>query len=302
MAKAEIDLTMSRPARPQAPAGSRLDGLRTAARDLARRHPVGMAGAAFIVVVVLAAVFAPAIVPGNPDAQNLNDVLARPSAAHLLGTDDLGRDVLTRLVYGARVSLQAGVLTVAFALVIGVAIGLFSGLVGGRTDETVMRVMDAILAFPSLLLALAISAVLGHGLGKAMIAIAIVFTPQFARLARGQALTVKEYDYVQAARAAGAGSTRVALVHVLPNIVSPVVVHGVLSVAAAVIVEASLSFLGVGVQPPTASWGSMLRAGYGFIEMAPWLSVAPGLAIFLTVLAFNFLGDGIQDVLDPRRR
>jgi peptide/nickel transport system permease protein len=280
----------------------RLQGWWAAARELARRHRLAALGAGFVGLALLAAVTAPVVAPHDPLKQDLGNVLQTPSRAHWLGTDDLGRDVLSRLLHGARVSLQAGVLTVLFALVVGVALGLVGGYVGGRVDEALMRVMDAVLAFPSLVLALAISAVLGQGLGKAMIAIAIVFTPQFARLTRGQVLAVKEFEYVAAARAAGAGGGRLVLAHILPNITSPIVVHGVLSVAAAIIIEASLSFLGIGVRPPAPSWGSMLRSGYGYIEMAPWLSVAPGLAIFATVLAVNFLGDGIQDVLDPRRR
>lgn len=279
-----------------------LERLWMPALDLSRRHRLGSLGAAFVALVLAGAVFAPWLAPRDPNAQDLANVLQAPSSVHLLGTDDLGRDVMSRLIYGARVSLQAGILTVFFALVGGVAIGVVAGFVGGRVDEVLMRAMDAILAFPSLVLALAISAVLGQGLDKAMIAIGIVFTPQFARLTRGQVLVVKEFEFVVAARAAGADRWRLALVHVLPNITSPIVVQSVLSVAAAIIVEASLSFLGIGVRPPTASWGSMLRVGYGYIDMAPWLSVAPGLAIFTTVLAFNFLGDGIQDILDPRRR
>jgi ABC-type dipeptide/oligopeptide/nickel transport system permease subunit len=267
-----------------------------------RRNPLATFGAVFMAIVLAAAVFAPWISPWDPLRQDLANVLHPPGGAHLLGTDDLGRDVLSRLIYGARISLQAGIITVAFALLFGVAIGLIGGFIGGYVDDVLFRVMDAILAFPSLVLALAISAVLGQGLGNAMVAIAVVFTPQFARLTRGQVLSVKEFEFVSAARAAGASSARLALLHVLPNITSPIVVQSVLSTAAAIIIEASLSFLGVGVRPPTPSWGGMLRAGYGYIEMAPWLSVAPGLAIFATVLAVNFLGDGIQDVLDPRRR
>jgi peptide/nickel transport system permease protein len=205
-------------------------------------------------------------------------------------------------VYGSRVSLQAGLVTVFFAMVAGLSLGVAGGFLGGWVDEALMRLMDAILAFPSLVLALAISAALGQGLGNAMVAIAIVSTPHFARLARGQVLSVKQFEFVIAARACGASTARLILVHVLPNITSPIVVHCVLSVAAAIIVEASLSFLGVGVQPPTPSWGAMLRMGYGYIDMAPWLSIAPGLAIFATVLAFNFFVDAVQDVLDPRRR
>ena len=297
----EIALAGCPPARP-AIARSWLAAIGRPAGDFCRRHRLGAVGALFVALLVAAAVLAPLVTPYDPTRQNLGNVLHPPSGAHWLGTDDLGRDVMSRLVYGARVSLQAGVLTVAFALLAGVTLGLVGGYVGGRVDDVLMRVMDAILAFPSLVLALAISAVLGQGLGNAMVAIAIVFTPQFARLTRGQVLAVKEFEFVAAARAAGASSARLVLVHVLPNITSPIVVQSVLSVAAAIIIEASLSFLGVGVRPPAPSWGSMLRSGYGYIEMAPWLSVAPGLAIFATVLAVNFLGDGVQGLLDPRRR
>jgi peptide/nickel transport system permease protein len=297
----EIALAACAPPRPGV-ARSRLLGVARPARDFCRRRPLAAMGAAFVALVIVAAVLAPLVTPHAPTRQDLGNVLQPPSGAHWLGTDDLGRDVMSRLVHGARVSLQAGVLTVAFALLAGVTLGLVGGYVGGPVDDVLMRVMDAILAFPSLVLALAISAVLGQGLGNAMVAIAIVFTPQFARLTRGQVLAVKEFEFVAAARAAGASSARLVLVHVLPNITSPIVVQSVLSVAAAIIIEASLSFLGVGVRPPAPSWGSMLRSGYGYIEMAPWLSVAPGLAIFATVLAVNFLGDGVQDLLDPRRR
>jgi peptide/nickel transport system permease protein len=269
---------------------------------LLRRHRLGAIGAYAVAVVLVVAVFAPLLGPYDPNAQDLNNVLQAPSAAHPLGTDDLGRDVLSRLVHGSRVSLQAGLVTVFFAMLAGVSLGLLGGFVGGSVDEVLMRVMDAVLAFPSLVLALAISAALGQGLGNAMVAIAIVSTPQFARLTRGQVLSVKEFEFVAAARAGGASSGRLILVHVLPNITSPIVVQCVLSIAAAIIVEASLSFLGIGVQPPTPSWGAMLRMGYGYVDTAPWLSVAPGVAIFATVLAFHFLGDGVQDVLNPRRR
>jgi ABC-type dipeptide/oligopeptide/nickel transport system permease subunit len=266
------------------------------------KHRLGALGAAGVILVLLVAIFAPFLSRYDPNAQDLGNVLQAPSTAHALGTDDLGRDVLSRLVHGSRVSLQAGLVTVFFAMIAGISLGLLGGFAGGWADEVLMRLMDAILAFPSLVLALAISAALGQGLGNAMLAIAIVSTPQFARLTRGQVLSVKEFEFVTAARACGASSGRLILVHVLPNITSPLVVQCVLSVAAAIIVEASLSFLGVGVQPPTPSWGAMLRTGYGYIDMAPGLSVAPGLAIFGTVLAFNFFGDGVQDVLDPRRR
>jgi ABC-type dipeptide/oligopeptide/nickel transport system permease subunit len=301
MADADLALAHS-PAAPAAIAAARAGGLWRPVLLFARRRPMATVGALFIALVLLSAFAAPLLAPYDPNKQDLGNVLQPPGAAYWLGTDDLGRDVLSRLIYGSRISLQAGIITVFFALVVGIAIGLVGGFVGGRLDDVLFRVMDAILAFPSLVLALAISAVLGQGLGNAMVAIAVVFTPQFARLTRGQVLAVKEFEFVAAARAAGASSARLALLHVLPNITSPIVVQSVLSVAAAIIIEASLSFLGIGVRPPTSSWGSMLRSGYGYIEMAPWLSVAPGLAIFTTVLAVNFLGDGVQDALDPRRR
>jgi peptide/nickel transport system permease protein len=279
---ADADLALAQSPSASAIGITRGVGLWRPVLAFARRRPMATVGAVFIALVLFAAFAAPVLAPYDPNKQDLGNVLQPPGAAYPLGTDDLGRDVLSRLIFGSRVSLQAGIITVFFALVVGVTIGLVGGFVGGRLDDVLFRVMDAILAFPSLVLALAISAVLGQGLGNAMVAIAVVFTPQFARLTRGQVL--------------------LALVHVLPNITSPIVVQSVLSVAAAIIIEASLSFLGIGVRPPTASWGSMLRTGYGYIEMAPWLSVAPGLAIFSTVLAVNFLGDGVQDVLDPRRR
>lgn len=300
MAEANLDLPIT--AARGVSSAARSGGVWAPAWKFCRRNPLATFGAVFMAIVLAAALFAPWLSPWDPLKQDLANVLQPPGGAHLLGTDDLGRDVLSRLIYGARISLQAGIITVAFALLFGVAIGLIGGFVGGYVDDVLFRVMDAVLAFPSLVLALAISAVLGQGLGNAMVAIAVVFTPQFARLTRGQVLSVKEFEFVSAARAAGASSVRQALIHVLPNITSPIVVQSVLSTAAAIIIEASLSFLGVGVRPPTPSWGGMLRSGYGYIEMAPWLSVAPGLAIFATVLAVNFLGDGIQDVLDPRRR
>jgi len=288
--------------RDERPAGWPWAGLCASLVFHVRKHRLGALGAVGVVLVVFVAIFAPVLSRYDPNAQDLANVLLSPSAAHVLGTDDLGRDLLGRLVFGARVSLQAGVVTVFFAMLAGITLGLLGGFVGGWVDEVLMRLMDAVLAFPGLVLALAISAALGQGLGNAMVAIAIVSTPQFARLTRGQVLAVKEFEFVAAARAGGASNRRLIFLHVLPNITSPIVVQCVLSVANAIIVEASLSFLGVGVQPPTPSWGAMLRMGYGYIDMAPWLSVAPGLAIFATVLAFNFLGDGVQDVLDPRRR
>jgi peptide/nickel transport system permease protein len=268
---------------------------------LRRRVLVAMGGVG-LGVVVLAALAAPLLTPYDPIRIDLGNALQAPSLDHPLGTDDLGRDVFARVVYGARVSLAAGLITVIFAISAGVTLGLVGGFNAGAVDETLMRLMDAILAFPSLVLAMAITAALGQGLMNAMIAIGIVYTPHFARLTRGQVLSVKEMEFVEAARGLGAPTRRILWLHVLPNITAPIVAQAVISMASAIITEASLSFLGLGVQAPTPSWGAMLRAGYGYIEMAPWLSVAPGLAIFVTVLAFNFFGDGVQDALNPRRR
>lgn len=265
-----------------------------------KRRPLVVVGAVGVIVVIAAAVAAPLLVSQDPLNVNLGNTLQSPSAGHLLGTDDLGRDVLGRLVYGARVSLEAGLFAVVFALVAGVGLGLVGGFAGRWLDETLMRVVDAILSFPSLVLALAIASALGANLRNAIIAIGVVSTPYFARLTRGQVLTVKHLEFIEAARAEGATTVRIVLMHVLPNITAPIVAQSVLSMAAAIITEASLSFLGVGVQPPAPSWGGMLRMGYGYVDTAPWLSVAPGLAIFLTVLAFNFLGDGIREILNPR--
>jgi peptide/nickel transport system permease protein len=219
-----------------------------------------------------------------------------------MGTDDLGRDVLSRIIYGARASLIAGVVATGIALLIGTALGIVSGYALGPTDTVISRVMDALLAFPGLILALAITAALGPSLVNAMIAIGIVGVPRFARLARAQVLSVRGNEYVEAVRALGASNTRILLRHIAPNILTPVIIQTSLSVAFAILTEASLSFLGLGVQPPTPSWGFMLNQGRDYIAQAPWLAVFPGIAIFLVVMAFNLLGDAIRDALDPRLR
>jgi len=257
-------------------------------------------GLVVIVIVVLLAVCADLIAPFDPDRPVEAGSLVAPSVSHLLGTDHLSRDVLSRIIYGSRISLQAGVISVGLSLCMGISMGLMAGFYGGVVDDLLMRLVDALYSFPMMVLALAISANLGPGLRNAMIAIAIVFTPAFARLVRGQTLSVREREFVTAARVAGAGPWRMMLRHILPNVTAPVVVQASLMVAQAIIVEAGLSFLGLGVQPPTASWGSMLRVGYQYLEAAPWTSFAPGTAIFLTVLAFNLLGDGMRRALDPR--
>ena len=255
-----------------------------------------------IVIFVAAAVLAPLISPYNPDLQTWTAVRKVPSALHWFGTDDVGRDVLARVIFGARASLLAGVISVAIAVLVGVPVGLISGYLGGFVDALFSRITDALLACPFLILAIAFAAFLGPSLGNAMIAIGITTTPIFIRLTRGQVMAVKVEDYVEAARAVGNPHWRVALVHILPNILPALLVQATLSIAAAIIAEAALSFLGLGQQPPAPSWGSMLNAAQRFLVNAPWMAIWPGLAIFLTVLSFNLVGDGLRDALDPRSR
>jgi peptide/nickel transport system permease protein len=258
------------------------------------------AGLAVLLFVVFLAVAAPILAPYNPVQQDLLATLQKPSAAHLFGTDDLGRDVLSRVIYGSRVSLVVGLISIAVALIGGVLVGLSAGYIGGTFDDILMRVMDAVSAFPSLVLALAITAALGAGIENAMIAIGIVYTPLFARLIRSQAITIRELDYCLAARTLGAGPLRMMFRHIWPNATAPIIVQASLSVSSAIIVEASLSFLGVGILPPTPSWGSILNDGYKVLEIAPWMAITAGGAIFITVLGLNFLGDGLRTALDPR--
>ena len=261
-----------------------------------------MAGFGLVVLglLVLLAIFASVLAPYDPQDQALESVLQAPSSVHLFGTDDLGRDILSRVIYGSRVSLEVGLISVSVALVGGCFIGLVAGYFGGLVDEALMRAMDALAAFPALILALAITSALGMGIGNAMIAIGIVYIPAFARLVRGQSLSVRERDFVTAARSLGAGHFRIMFCHIWPNVTAPIIVQASLSVGFAIITEAALSFLGVGVRPPTPSWGSMLNEGYQYLETAPWMSVAPGAAIFITVLGLNLLGDGLRAMLDPR--
>jgi len=268
---------------------------------LLRGH-LAKVGLLVIATLVVAAVLAPALAPYDPTEQRLERMLQPPGGQHLLGTDDLGRDILSRVLYGARVSLLVGVLAVGISLLAGVSLGLVAGYRGGWVDDVTMRVMDGLLAFPALVLALAITAALGPSLRNAMIALGIVGIPGFARLVRGQVLSLRAQEYVEAARAAGLADGRIVVRHILPGTLAPIIVHASLRVAFAVLAEAGLSFLGLGTQPPTPSWGSMLNTGREYLEMAPWLSVAPGAAIFVTTLSFNFLGDGLRDALDPRLR
>jgi peptide/nickel transport system permease protein len=257
-------------------------------------------GLGILAMVVFCAVLADWIAPHDPAAQDYEALAQPPSLTHPLGTDDLGRDVLSRIIFGSRVSLQVGVIAVGIALSLGIPLGLISGFAGGRVDNVLMRVVDAVKAFPGLILALAITAAIGPAIGNVMIAVGVVSTPTIARLARGQTLSVREYEFVTAACAVGASPARIMRQHIWPNVTAPIIVQATLMIAGAITTEASLSFLGVGVQPPTPSWGEMLRTGSKFLETAPWLAVAPGAAIFLTVLAFNFVGDGLRRALDPR--
>ena len=265
-------------------------------------RPAAVAGLVVIVALVVLAVFAPLIARYDPNTTSWTLIRKAPSLAHWMGTDENGRDVFARVVFGARASLLAGVVSVVIAAGIGVPLGLLSGFVGGVTDAVIGRVTDAMLSCPFLILAIALAAFLGPALSNAMIAIGVSAAPIFVRVARGATMDAATNEYVEAARALGNPPWRVAVRHVLPNIVPPVLVQATLAIAAAIIAEASLSFLGLGQQPPAPSWGSMLNSAQRFLTQAPWLAVFPGLAIFLAVLSFNLIGDGLRDALDPRRR
>jgi peptide/nickel transport system permease protein len=253
-----------------------------------------------LLAALATAVLAPVLAPHDPLRQDLGNALASPSARHLLGTDNVGRDVLSRVIWGSRISLVAGFASVAMAAAAGGALGLVAGYARGRVDSLLMRLMDAVLSFPPLVLALALGAVLGAGLGGVLIALGVVYTPTFARLMRGQVLAVRGREFVEAARALGAPDRAIAWRHVLPNVATPLVVQASLSVAYAILAEAALSFLGLGVQPPAASWGSMINAGRGYLQQAPWIVFGPGAALFITVVGLNFVGDAVRDALDPR--
>ncbi|OAF03532.1 diguanylate cyclase [Bradyrhizobium centrolobii] len=274
---------------------------RRARRRLFKRK-AAVAGLIVLCFFIALALFAPLIVPYDPIATSWGLVRKPPTALHWFGTDELGRDILSRVVYGARTSLLAGLISVAIALGIGVPLGLLAGYRGGFIDALISRITDAMLACPFLILAIALAAFLGPSLGNAMIAIGISATPVFIRLTRGQVLSVKAEDYVEAARALGNPPWRIAFAHILPNILPALLVQATLSIAAAIIAEAALSFLGLGQQPPAPSWGSMLNAAQRFLTQAPWMAIWPGLAIFLVVLSLNLLGDGLRDALDPRQR
>jgi ABC-type dipeptide/oligopeptide/nickel transport system permease subunit len=266
------------------------------------RNRAALLGLVLVILIVGGALFADLIAPYPPEAQYPDRALQPPSATHLLGTDQIGRDQLSRIIYGARASITVGVLSMVFAAAVGTSLGLMAGFHGHLLDTAVMRFMDGLLAFPALLLAIFIVAVLGPSILNAVLAVAIVNTPSFARLTRAQVLSVREKEFVESSRALGASDRRIMLGAILPNCLSPLIVQFTLGIGLGILVEAGLSFLGLGVRPPTPAWGSMLSTGRQVINLAPWLTTFPGLAIFLAVLGFNLMGDGLREALDPRLR
>jgi peptide/nickel transport system permease protein len=271
------------------------------AREILRNR-LSLVGVVIVILQLGCAVFAPAIVGYDPNHIDYRAMLQPPSAIHLLGTDDLGRDIFSRVMYGARLSLMVSTFSVGLALMFGVPLGLASGYVGTWVDEILMRLLDSVMALPSLVLALTIAAVLGPSLTNATIAIAIVYVPTFTRLVRGQVMSLKHSEFVTAAHSVGVPTWLVLCRHILPNVINPVIVQATLGVGFAIITESSLSFIGLGAQPPTSTWGSMVQVGFQYLELAPWYVLAPATMIFLTVLGFNMLGDGLRDALDPLSR
>ncbi|WP_320172934.1 ABC transporter permease [Maridesulfovibrio sp.] len=265
-----------------------------------QRYGLLYLGLFLVGTVSLAAIFAPLLTPYDPNALNVDHLLQGPSATHLFGTDALGRDVFTRMLYGGRVSLWVGFVAVGISTAIGLALGLAAGYFGGLVDEIIMRGVDVMLCFPSFFLILAVIAFLEPGLTNIMIVIGFTSWMGVARLVRAETLSLRKRDFVQASRLAGAGPIRIMLTHILPNAITPVLVSATLGVAGAILVESSLSFLGLGVQPPDPSWGNLLMDGKEVLEIAPWLSIFPGMAILLTVLGYNLLGEALRDILDPR--
>jgi ABC-type dipeptide/oligopeptide/nickel transport system permease subunit len=265
-------------------------------------HRLAAVGLVIIAALIFIAIFAPLLAPYSPNQQDLYRVLAPPSRIHLLGTDNLGRDLLSRLIYGTRVSLFVGIVSSLVSAVIGVIVGLIAGFRGGLVDAIIMRITDAFLCFPPLIFILAMSAVLGPGLQNVMLSFALFGWTVFARLARGQVLQVRELPFIEAARSVGVPATRIMFRHILPNIMAPVLVAITITIGVAILVESGVSFLGLGVQPPTASWGKELRVGFTYLEAAPLFSIAPGVMISLAIISFNFVGDGLRDALDPRLR
>jgi ABC-type dipeptide/oligopeptide/nickel transport system permease subunit len=276
--------------------------LRQILRRLFRRNKLALASLLVIAALVVTAILAPWIAPYDPNQPDMADTLSLPSARHLLGTDQLGRDILSRIIWGARISLQVGILAVGIAFVLGTAIGMFGAYRGKWSDEMSMRVVDIMLSFPMILLAICLIAFFGSSLSNVMIAVGISLSPRFARIARGLTLTVKEQVYIESAKALGAGSLRICFRHVLPNIFSPLLVTATLYISTAILIESSLSYLGLGVQPPDPTWGSIINEGREVLRIAPWISTFAGLVIMVTILSFNILGDTLRDLLDPLLR
>jgi peptide/nickel transport system permease protein len=266
------------------------------------RHPLVLGGLILVVFFFLVAIFSDQLVPSDPVAMDAAHALDGPSFAHPFGLDRFGRDVLSRTIYGTRISLFIGVGSIIIAALVGTLVGLMAGYFGGAVDNLLGRVMDVFFTFPSLILAIAISVALGLGTQNALLAIAVTYWPAFARVVRGATIAERHKDYVEAARVVGASGARVMRSHLLPNVLSPIIVQFTVAISQAIIIESSLSYLGLGTQPPTPSWGTMINEGRTFLATAPWISVFPGLGIMGAVLAFNLLGDGLRDVLDPRSR
>ena len=265
------------------------------------RNPLGRIGVVILTVVVFVGVMAPVLAPYDPVAQVIGDELRPPSTSHLLGTDELGRDIFSRILYGARISLLVGIVAVGLGAALGISSGLFAGYVGGWVETLIFRVWDTLMAFPGVLLAIAVSAILGRGLFNIAIAVAIISIPTYARLARGGMLTEREKDYVTAAHTLGQSTGRIIFQHILPNTLPPILTQVALGMASAVFLEAGLSFLGLGAQPPAPSWGSMLADSRNYLRIAAWYGIAPGVAISLFMLGLNMLADGLRDALDPTR-
>jgi peptide/nickel transport system permease protein len=267
-----------------------------------KRNKTSVLGVAMAAAIVSLALLAPWVAPYDPIDQNVKEQYAAPSRAHLCGTDGYGRDEFSRILWGSRVSLTVGIASVLFSMCCGIPLGVIAGYKGGKIDVAVSRFNDVFMSFPIVIFGLLILAIMGPGLIKIIIAIGVALTPRIARLARGSTLSLKEMPYIEAARAVGQSDTKIIVLHILPNIFGEILVMGTLWIATAIIVEASLSFIGLGVRPPTPSWGSMIRAGLDQLTNAPWLSLFPGLAIFLTVFSFNLIADGLRDIADPKLR
>ncbi|MCY6355444.1 nickel transporter permease [Clostridium sp. ZS2-4] len=270
--------------------------------NMLRQNKTAVFGMVIIVLLIIIAVLGKYIMPYNPNVGELSQSLQAPSKLHWFGTDEQGRDILSRIIDGTKISLRVGIMAVTFALSIGTVLGATAGYYGGKIDMLIMRFMDIILAFPSLLLAIAFMSALGRGIDKAIIAISIVTIPEYARIVRSSILAIKESEYVQSARVIGNSDSAIIFKHILPNVISPIVVRATLGISSAILDTAALGFLGLGVRPPAAEWGSMLGSGRGYFFNAPHIVIFPGIAITITVLAFNLFGDGLRDALDPRLR